>query len=240
MKPLTPRPGRDTEDRRLLSWNDADRERAASFTHSDQWRVLRILGEFVEGFDTLADIGPAVSIFGSARTSPDDPMYQHARALGGELAQAGVTVITGGGPGIMEATNLGAAEAKGISVGAGIELAFETGLNPYVTVPLQFRYFFVRKIMFVKYAQGFVFFPGGFGTLDELFEICTLVQTGKLDGTPIILVGTSYWTGLLEWVRSELIPAGKVSPKDLDLFTLTDSVRDASRMLVDAIAASRK
>lgn len=238
MQPFSPKSRKDTEDRRILSWSDADRQRAASFTHSDEWRVLRILGELVEGFDTLAEIGPAVSIFGSARTTADDPMYQQARELGAELAKAGITVITGGGPGIMEASNQGAAEGNGVSVGAGIELPFETGLNPYVTVPLEFRYFFVRKIMFVKYAQGFVFFPGGFGTLDELFEICTLTQTGKLDNLPIILFGTSYWSGLLAWIETALIESGKVSPRDRDLFLLTDSVSEAARLLSESMASA--
>jgi len=238
MQPFNPKPRKDTEDRRILSWSDTDRQRAASFTHSDEWRVLRILGELVEGFDTLAEIGPAVSIFGSARITEDDPMYQQARELGTELARAGITVITGGGPGIMEASNQGAAEGHGVSVGAGIELPFETGLNPYVTVPLEFRYFFVRKIMFVKYAQGFVFFPGGFGTLDELFEICTLTQTGKLDNLPIILFGTSYWSGLLSWIETVLVETGKVSVRDRDLFILTDSISEAARLLSESMMSA--
>ena len=230
---------RETEDRRLLSWTDEDRERAASFTHTDQWRVLRILGEFVEGFDTLADIGPAITVFGSARTSADDPMYEQARALGARLADAGLAVITGGGPGIMEACNQGAAERDGLSIGAGIELPFETGLNPYVTVPLRFRYFFVRKIMFVKYSKGFVFFPGGFGTLDELFEVCTLAQTGKLDLAPIILFGSSYWAGLLGWIENELMASGKIARDDRDMFTVTDSVDKAAEILVHAVTSAR-
>ncbi|HEU0165949.1 MAG TPA: TIGR00730 family Rossman fold protein [Thermomicrobiales bacterium] len=227
-------PAWDTEDRRLLSWSDKDRVQAAAFTHSDQWRVLRILGEFVEGFDALAEIGPAVSVFGSARTPLDDPMSQSAYQLGHALAEAGIAVITGGGPGIMEASNRGAAEAHGISVGAGIELPFESGLNPYVTVPLRFRYFFVRKMMFVKYARGFIFFPGGFGTLDELFEICTLVQTGKLDSPPIVLFGSSYWRGLLDWIDEELIGGGKVNPDDRSFFSVTDSVTEATALLTAA------
>jgi uncharacterized protein (TIGR00730 family) len=224
----------DTEDRRLLSWSDADRAQAAAFTHSDQWRVLRILGEFVEGFEALAEVGPAVSIFGSARTQPDDPMYERAYELGHALARAGMAVITGGGPGIMEACNHGATEARGISIGAGIELPFESGLNPYVTLPLRFRYFFVRKTMFVKYARGFIFFPGGFGTLDELFEICTLVQTGKLENPPIVLFGSDYWRGLLDWIDGELIGGGKVSPNDRALFSITDSVAEATALLTAA------
>ncbi len=203
------RPNRENEDRKLLSWTAEDREQAAAFTHTDQWRVLRIMGEFVEGFDTLAEIGPSVSIFGSARTTVDDPMYEACRANRGPGRQAGLTVITGGGPGIMEAANKGAAEAGGLSVGANIELPFEEGSNPYVTLPLQFHYFFVRKTMFAKYANGFVFFPGGFGTLDEMFEILTLIQTGKLDPMPIVLFGIDYWRGLIDWLRDTLIATAR-------------------------------
>lgn len=229
------RTGRDNDDRALLSWTPEARAEAAAFTHTDQWRVLRIISEFVEGFDSLADIGPAVSIFGSARTMPDDPMYAQAERVGALLAEAGVTVITGGGPGIMEASNKGAAGADGISVGANIDLPFEQGSNQYVTLPLQFRYFFVRKTMFAKYANGFVFFPGGFGTLDEMFEILTLLQTGKLDPMPVILFGSEYWGGMLDWIRNTMLAEGKVSPGDIDLVTVTDDPGEAASMLIRAI-----
>ncbi len=229
------RTSRANEDRALLSWSPEARAEAAAFTHTDQWRVLRIVSEFVEGFDSLAEIGPAVSIFGSARTLPDDPMYEQADDLAARLAQAGVTVITGGGPGIMEASNKGAAGADGISVGVGIDLPFEEGINRYVTLPLQFRYFFVRKTMFAKYANGFVFFPGGFGTLDELFEILTLIQTGKLDPMPVVLFGSTYWNGLLGWLDSTMLAQGKVSPKDLDLVTVLDDTAAAAALLIAAI-----
>ncbi|HYI24103.1 MAG TPA: TIGR00730 family Rossman fold protein, partial [Thermomicrobiales bacterium] len=194
-------PDRDrNEDRQLLSWSPEARARAAAYTHSDQWRVLRIMGEFVEGFDALAEIGPAVSIFGSARTPASDPMYDAAEELAARLAQAGLAVITGGGPGIMEASNKGATLQQGVSVGANIDLPFEQGSNPWVMLDLKFRYFFVRKTMFAKYANGFVFFPGGFGTLDEMFEILTLLQTGKLDPMPVVLYGSEFWSGLVGWL----------------------------------------
>jgi uncharacterized protein (TIGR00730 family) len=232
------RPNRENEDRKLLSWTAEDREQAAAFTHTDQWRVLRIMGEFVEGFDSLAEIGPSVSIFGSARTTVDDPMYGHAEQVAALVAKAGLTVITGGGPGIMEAANKGAAEVDGLSVGANIELPFEQGSNRYVTLPLQFHYFFVRKTMFAKYANGFVFFPGGFGTLDEMFEIFTLIQTGKLDPMPIVLFGSDYWRGLIDWLENTLIATGKISPDDLSLFTVTDDPEEAASTLVHAIHAA--
>ncbi|HEV2066065.1 MAG TPA: TIGR00730 family Rossman fold protein [Thermomicrobiales bacterium] len=225
---------KDTEDRRFLSWTDKDREQAAAFTHTDQWRVLRILGEFVAGFDALAEIGPAVSIFGSARTPVSDPMYEQAEKLGHALATAGITVITGGGPGIMEASNKGAAEGDGVSVGANIELPFEQGVNRFVTLPLQFHYFFVRKTMFAKYANGFVFFPGGFGTMDEMFEIFTLIQTGKLASMPCVLFGTAYWKGLTDWLEATLRREGKISADDLRLFTLTDDIDEIVSIMLGA------
>lgn len=230
---------KDTEDRRFLSWTDKDRANAAAFTHSDQWRVLRILGEFVEGFDALAEIGPGVSIFGSARTTPEDPMYRLAERVGADLARAGITVITGGGPGIMEASNKGAAEAGGVSVGANIELPFEQGVNRFVNVPLQFHYFFVRKTMFAKYANGFVFFPGGFGTMDEMFEILTLIQTQKLGSMPVVLFGVDYWRGLVDWFNVTLLSEGKVSPGDLKLFTITDDPDVVTATMIEAITQSR-
>ena len=195
-----------------------------TFLESDAWRALRIMGEFIDGFDALARLGPAVSIFGSARTEPDEPMYQHARDLAAKLSEEGFTVITGGGPGIMEAANRGAKEADGVSVGLAIELPHEHGPNPYVDISQYFRYFFVRKTMFVKYAQAFVIFPGGFGTFDELFESLTLVQTGKIDNFPIILFGSSYWSGLVEWIRAEVVQQGNVSAGDLELFRVCDDI----------------
>ena len=205
-----------------------------TFLESDAWRALRIMGEFIDGFDALARLGPAVSIFGSARTRPDEPMYRQATELAAKLSDQGFTVITGGGPGIMEAANRGAKEAEGVSVGLAIELPHEHGPNPYVDISQYFRYFFVRKTMFVKYAQAFVIFPGGFGTFDELFESLTLVQTGKNDHFPIILFGAEYWTGLLEWLGSEVVSRGIVSEVDLDLIRVSDDIDE----IVDIIAES--
>jgi uncharacterized protein (TIGR00730 family) len=218
------RMGMPTEDARLLSRSVADRERETEFTHTDPWRVLRITGEFVEGFDTLAELGPAVSIFGSARVSEGNPWYEAARQTGQKLAEAGFAVITGGGPGIMEAANRGAFEAGGVSVGANIELPHEQGTNAFVTIPLNFRYFFVRKTMFVKYAEGFVIFPGGFGTMDELFEALTLIQTGKLGNFPVLLYDTAFWAPVVGFLREQLAGAGLVAPSDLDLLVVTDDV----------------
>ena len=220
-----------TTDERLLS-NRGPKD----WVHTDPWRVLRIQAEFVEGFGLLAELPKAVSVFGSARTSRDHPEYAAGRALGSALARAGFAVITGGGPGAMEAVNRGASEAGGISVGLGIELPFEQRLNDWVDVGLNFRYFFARKTMFVKYAQAFVILPGGFGTLDELFEALTLVQTRKVTRFPVILFGTDYWAGLIAWIRSTLIPAGKVNPTDLDLLTCTDDVDQTVKLIVEADA----
>ncbi|MHA5053970.1 LOG family protein [Streptomyces sp. SD15] len=211
-----------TTDQRLL-----DAGGPSDWVHTDPWRVLRIQSEFIEGFGTLAELPPAISVFGSARTPVDSPEYDTGVALGRGLVEAGFAVITGGGPGAMEAANKGACEAKGISVGLGIELPFEQGLNPYVDIGLNFRYFFVRKMMFVKYAQGFVVLPGGLGTLDELFEALTLVQTQKVTRFPIVLFGTAYWGGLVDWLKNTLIAQGKASEKDLLLFHLTDDVEEA-------------
>ncbi len=205
-----------------------------SFLESDAWRALRIMGEFIDGFDALARLGPAVSIFGSARTKPDDPMYAQAETLARRLSEQGFTVITGGGPGIMTAANKGAKEADGVSVGLAIDLPHETGLNPYVDLPAYFRYFFVRKTMFVKYAQAFVIFPGGFGTFDELFESLTLVQTGKIDHFPIILFDSNYWAGLIDWLRAQVVPRGNVSDPDLGLFQVSDDIDE----IVEIIAES--
>jgi uncharacterized protein (TIGR00730 family) len=199
--------------------------------------VLRIQSEFVEGFGALAELGPAISVFGSARTRPADPYYELGVEVGRALATAGFAVITGGGPGAMEAANKGAREAGGVSVGLGIELPFEQGINEYVDLGIHFRYFFARKTMFVKYAQGFIVLPGGFGTFDELFEAVTLVQTQKVTSFPIVLVGSSYWGGLLDWLRGTVLADGKVSEPDLDLLRLTDDVDEAVQTMVDAANA---
>jgi uncharacterized protein (TIGR00730 family) len=195
--------------------------------------VLRIMGEFGAGFDALAGLGPAVTIFGSARIDPSDPMYAAAEDVAGRLARAGFAVITGGGPGIMEAANKGAREAGGRSVGCAIELPREQGINGYVDLSVNFRYFFVRKTMFVKYAEAFVIFPGGFGTLDELFEALTLIQTDKIKDFPVIMFGTRYWGGLMTWVRDSLRGEGKISPEDLDLLVCTDDPAEVERLIVD-------
>jgi uncharacterized protein (TIGR00730 family) len=205
----------------------------AEFTHHDPWRVLRIQGEYVHAFDVMADVGAAVTIFGSARTPEADPMYQAARTLGHCLAEAGFAVITGGGPGIMEAANRGAHDAGGLSIGCNIELPHEQGTNPYVGVSLNFRYFFCRKTVFVKYAEGFVLFPGGYGTLDEMFEALVLIQTGKVRHFPVILFGAAYWQGLLDWLRGTVLREGKIDPADLDLLTVTDSPEQACQWLLD-------
>jgi uncharacterized protein (TIGR00730 family) len=218
-----------TTDQRLLdSQGDSD------WVHSDPWRVLRIQAEFVEGFGALAGLGPAVSIFGSARTSPEDPAYSQAHDVAAKLVAAGFAVITGGGPGIMEAANKGACEADGTSVGLGIELPFEQGMNQYVDLGVNFRYFFARKTMFVKYAQAFVVFPGGFGTLDELFEALTLVQTRKVTSFPVVLVGTAYWGGLLDWLRGTMLATGRVSAQDVDLVRVTDDLDEVVRIILEA------
>ncbi|HKG50190.1 MAG TPA: TIGR00730 family Rossman fold protein [Actinomycetales bacterium] len=218
-----------TTDQRLL-----DSHGGADWVHTDPWRVLRIQSEFVEGFGALAELGPAVSVFGSARTLRDDPAYALSREVGRRLAEAGYAVITGGGPGAMEAANRGAVDAGGISVGLGIELPFEQGMNEYVDLGVNFRYFFARKTMFVKYAQGFVVLPGGFGTLDELFEALTLVQTQKVTSFPIVLMGSSYWGGLLDWLQDTAAAVGTIGPKDVDLLTLTDDVDEAVRTVLNA------
>ncbi|WP_345208180.1 TIGR00730 family Rossman fold protein [Fodinibacter luteus] len=220
---------RSTTDQRLL-----DSRGSADWLHTDPWRVMRIQSEFVTGFGALAEVGPAVSVFGSARTHPSDPLYELARRVGTALCEAGYAVITGGGPGAMEAANRGALEAGGTSVGLGIELPFEAGLNEFVDLGVNFRYFFARKTMFVKYAQGFIVLPGGFGTLDELFEAVTLVQTEKVTSFPIVLLGSGYWSGLLDWLRGTAAAAGTISTRDLDLLTLTDDVDEAVAAIVAA------
>ncbi|GAB2929543.1 TIGR00730 family Rossman fold protein [Rhodococcus aerolatus] len=221
-----------TTDQRLL-----DQRGPSDWVHTDPWRVLRIQAEFVEGFGTLAELPAAVAVFGSARTPRDHPDYATGLALGAALAEAGFAVITGGGPGVMEAANKGACEAGGQSVGLGIELPFEQGLNDYVDLGINFRYFFARKTMFVKYAQAFVCLPGGFGTLDELFEAVTLVQTRKVTRFPIVLLGTAYWSGLVDWLRSTMLAEGKVGAADLDLLVLTDDVDEAVRIVTASHAS---
>jgi uncharacterized protein (TIGR00730 family) len=193
-----------------------------TFVHTDPWRALRILGEFVDGFDALARVGPAVSVFGSARVGEDHRIYQAARDVGRLLADRGYAVITGGGPGIMEAANRGAAEVGGLSIGCNIELPREQEANRYANLMIDFRYFFVRKTMFVKYAAGFVVFPGGFGTLDEVFEALTLIQTGKVDGFPVVLYGLDHWAGLIEWMRQRVLSEGMLEPGDLDRVAISD------------------
>jgi uncharacterized protein (TIGR00730 family) len=221
-----------TTDQRLL-----DRSNGSEFVHTDPWRVLRIQSEFVEGFGLLAELPRAVSVFGSARIPRDSEYYRIGVQLGAALADAGYAVITGGGPGAMEAANKGACDAGGMSVGLGIELPFEQELNEWVDVGILFRYFFVRKTMFVKYAQAFVILPGGFGTLDELFEALTLVQTRKVTRFPVILFGSAYWSGLLDWVRTSMLAHGTVSEADLDLLTVTDDVAEAVAVIQAADAA---
>jgi uncharacterized protein (TIGR00730 family) len=211
-----------TEDEALLQ-----RPARPEFLDSDPWRSLRILSEFVEGFDAMAAVGPAVSVFGSARTKPNHRYYRQARELGRMLAKAGYGVITGGGPGIMEAANRGCQEGGGLSVGCNIELPMEQGLNPYVDLGVEFRYFFARKVMFVKYADAFVIFPGGYGTLDELFEALTLIQTHKVRDFPVILMGTEYWTGMIDWIRASLLAEAAINPEDVDLLRLTDDPEEA-------------
>jgi len=215
---LNKTPRRDTQDERLL-----ETPRADEFLHTDTWRVFRIMGEFVQGFEDLARIKNGVAIFGSARTPPDDPEYKAAQETAALLAQAGCSVITGGGPGIMEAANRGAFEAGGTSVGCNIELPHEQGSNPYLTLSLKFKYFFVRKMMFVKYSDAFIIFPGGFGTMDELFEALTLIQTKKIHNFPVVLYGSQYWKGMLEWLRGPMLGEAKIVEDDLKRLHLTDS-----------------
>src|SRR6195952_5148716 len=218
-----------TSDARLL-----DTRAGGEFTSTDPWRVRRIQSEFVEGFGALANIGPAVSVFGSARTRPGTAHYETGVEVGRLLAEANVAVITGGGPGSMEAANKGACEAGGLSIGLGIELPFEQGMNKWVDLGVNFRYFFARKTMFVKYAQGFVVLPGGFGTFDELFEALVLVQTRKVTSFPIILLGTEYCRGLLDWLAGPVVARGMIKPLDLNLLTLTDDVDKAGAAMVTA------
>jgi uncharacterized protein (TIGR00730 family) len=220
----------ETEDERFLRTELAEQDRPSAMA-ADSWRVFRIMGEFVEGFQTLSRMGPAISIFGSARVLPSEPIYEACRATAELLGKEGFAIITGGGPGIMEAANRGARDAGAPSIGCNIELPFEQGLNPYVDVGIDFRYFFVRKTMFVKYAQGFVIFPGGYGTMDELFEALTLIQTNKVHDFPVVLFGSEYWGGLLEWLRGTMKATGKISPGDVGMMFVTDEPSEVVRHL---------
>ncbi len=222
-----------TEDEKLLN-EPVDAETLRIRRNSDSWRVLRIMGEFTWGFENLQDVAGGVSVFGSARTSPDDPMYAAAVETGALFARAGVPVVTGGGPGIMEAANKGAFEAGGLSIGCNIELPREQHTNPYLSRSLDFKFFFVRKTMFVKYAVGFVVFPGGFGTLDELFEALTLIQTDKITDFPVVLFGSAYWGGMVDWLRNTLLAHKAISPEDMDRFTVTDDPADAVRIILES------
>jgi uncharacterized protein (TIGR00730 family) len=225
---------RATEDERLFA-----AEGRPAFLDTDPWRALRILSEFVEGFDALAEIGPAVTIFGSARAKEGDEAYELARTIGRRLAEAGFAVITGGGPGLMEAANRGCQEGGGLSVGCNIELPHEQALNQYIDLGIEFRYFFARKTMFVKYADAFVILPGGFGTLDELTEALTLIQTGRIRHFPVVLVGTEYWGGLLRWLRETMLPAETIGETDLELFSTTDDVDEIVRIVTEEAAPPR-
>lgn len=211
-------------------------ETDTAWLHTDPWRVLRIQAEFVDGFGALAELGPAVAVLGSARTAPDDPMYANAQQVGGLLAERGVATMTGGGPGIMEAANRGAFEAGEVSVGLGIELPLEESINEWVNLGMTFRYFFVRKTMFVKYSRGAIVFPGGFGTLDEAFEVLTLVQTHKAPERPVVLIGSEYWRGLVDWLRGTVAGCGNISPLDPELFCVTDDVKEAVAVACAGIA----
>ena len=219
-----------TEDQRLLDTTGQPGE----FRRSDSWRVLRIFSEFVEGIDALADVDRAVAIFGSARTAPSDPYYAAARQTAALLAKAGYAIITGGGPGIMEAANRGAREAKGRSIGCNIELPFEQQANPWIDTLVNFRYFFVRKTMFIKYSSAFVIFPGGYGTLDELLEAIELIQTGKISHFPVVLYGKRYWSGLVDWIRDTVLAAGNISEADLQLLQVVDDPEAAAHAVLAA------
>jgi uncharacterized protein (TIGR00730 family) len=226
-----------TEDAKLLQQPGVRRD---DFTQTDTWRVLRIMGEFIEGFDVLSDVEKGVAIFGSARTGPDDPMYQAAEETARLLAKAGYAIVTGAGPGIMEAANKGARLGGGRSIGCNIELPFEQGTNPFVDTAVNFRYFFVRKTMFVKYSNAYIIFPGGFGTLDELFEALTLIQTGKINQFPVVLFGRHYWAGLVRWLTARALGEHKISAGDMDLMLLTDDPREAADAVIAAFESHRR
>jgi len=225
-----------TEDAKLLQQPGP---RQDGFTQTDPWRVLRIMGEFIEGFDVLSTVDKGVAFFGSARTGPDDPMYQAAQETARLLARAGYDIITGAGPGVMEAANKGAKLGGGRSIGCNIELPFEQGTNPFVDTVVNFRYFFVRKTMFIKYSNAYIIFPGGFGTLDELFEALTLIQTGKINQFPVILFGRHYWAGLVRWLSARALGERKISPGDMDLMLLTDDPQEAADAVIAAFESHR-
>jgi len=230
-----------TEDAKLLQANPEIRTtNGADFTRTDPWRLMRMMSEIIEGFDTLADVTKAVTLFGSARTGPDDPQYAKARETARLLAEKGFAIITGAGPGIMEAANRGAREGGALSIGCNIELPFEQGANPYLDRLINFRYFFVRKTMFVKYSSAFVIFPGGFGTLDELFEALTLIQTGKIYQFPVVLFGRYYWAGLVRWLQTKVAGERKISPSDMDLMLLTDDPEEAVHAILSAYASQQR
>ena len=219
-----------TEDEKFLQ----HRADPTDFTRQDTWRVMRIMSEFIEGFDNLADITKGVTIFGSARTDPQDPQYLAAQETARILAEKGFAIITGAGPGIMEAANRGAKLGGGRSIGCNIELPFEQGANPYVDTLINFRYFFVRKTMFIKYSNAFIIFPGGYGTLDEAFEALTLIQTGKIYQFPVVLFGRHYWAGLIRWIQSRVLGEKKISPGDMDLMIMTDDPAEAAKVVIEA------
>lgn len=219
---------KETSDARLLR-----PQSSSDWLHEDPWRVLRIQAEFVEGFGALSEVGTTVSVFGSARTRPESAHWHTAYRIGQGLVEAGVGVMTGGGPGAMEAANKGAWDAGGTSIGLGIELPHEQSLNPWVNIGINFRYFFARKTMFVKYSSGFIVMPGGFGTMDELFEALTLVQTKKVDSFPVVLIGTDYWGGLFDWIAGAMIPEGTIAPEDLDLVSIVDDPDEAVRLVLE-------
>ncbi len=225
-----------TEDEKFFRSPTGD---PTDFTRQDTWRVMRIMSEFIEGFDTLAPVSKGVTIFGSARTHPDDPMYKAAQETARLLAKEDFAIITGAGPGIMEAANRGAKMSGGRSIGCNIELPFEQGANPYVDTLINFRYFFVRKTMFIKYSNAFIIFPGGFGTLDEAFEALTLIQTGKIYQFPVILFGRHYWAGLIRWIQAKMLGEQKISPGDIDLMIMTDDPEEAVKLVVDAYKSQR-
>jgi uncharacterized protein (TIGR00730 family) len=228
-----------TEDAKLLQ-ADTERINGGDFTRTDPWRLMRMMSEIIEGFDTLADVNKAVALFGSARTGPDDPWYAKARETARLLAEKGFAIITGAGPGIMEAANRGARDGGALSIGCNIELPFEQGANPYLDRLINFRYFFVRKTMFVKYSSAFVIFPGGFGTLDELFEALTLIQTGKIYQFPVVLFGRYYWAGLVRWLQTKVAGERKISPGDLDLMLLTDDPEEAVQAILNAYGSQQR
>ncbi len=234
ISPTEPTPNEQIKDEE----HAFERAMHLDFTYTDPWRVFRIMSEFVNGFDALAHIPPSVALFGSARTKPDDPMYLSAVETARLLAKAGFGVITGGGPGIMEAANKGAQEGGNLSIGCNIELPFEQDHNPYLDVALDFHYFFVRKTMFVKYSNAFIIFPGGFGTMDELFEALTLIQTKKVNHFPVILSGSKYWEGLINWMRDVMLADGKISLDDLNLLQMSDDPEEICKLVCDAYQAS--